>query len=432
MEPTQLHQNVIKGPHTPVTYPRGPYGDLLNLDTFRHGHPTALYKILREAAPIYWHDEPYEWGEGFWAITKYEDVVAISKNPETFSSETGGHQIQYGDPAKVDVRMMAAITGNMIAMDPPLHQVYRKMVTPAFTPKALAMLDANMHHHIDEIINSIGAAPEIDFAKQIAEKLPIYTLADLLGVPIADREKLLSWTNTLVEAADPAFAAKFNTTPEMLSGMVGMEMFTYGQWLFGEKKKCPAHDLMSAVAHAKPEGGDIPQIHLDGFFVLMVIAGNETTRNTISGMMKLLSQNPDQKQLLLHNLELLPAAVDEALRVVAPVIHFRRTATKDTELRGQKIKAGDKIVMWYGAANRDEDIFLDAERFEIQRHNAGRHLSFGVGEHFCLGSQLGKVQIERMYHQLLTRFPKMEMCANAEYIGSNFISGIKSLRVKTG
>jgi cytochrome P450 len=431
MEPSTLLSQVTKGPHTPLAYPRGPFGDLVNFDTFRNGHPVELYKTLRETAPIYWHDEPYAWGEGFWAITKYEDIVSISKNPQLFSSEIGGHQIQYGDPEKVDVRMMAAITGNMIAMDPPGHQVYRKMVTPAFTPKSLSSLDANMYAHIDEILDEIKA-PEIDFAKQIAEKLPILTLADLLGVPKADRYKLLEWTNKLVEAADPAFAASHGMSPEMLSGMVGMEMFAYGQWLFAEKKKCPAHDLMSAVAHAKPEGFDIPQIHLDGFFVLMIIAGNETTRNTISGMMKLLTQNPEQKQILLSNPDLLPGAVDEALRVVTPVIHFRRTATQDTQIRDQKIKAGDKIVMWYGAGNRDEDIFADAEKFDVRRSNAARHLSFGIGEHFCLGSQLGKIQIERMYRALFARFPNMEMIGAPEYIGSNFISGIKSLNVKTG
>ncbi len=431
MEPRDLSTEVIKGPHTPLAFPRGPLGDLLGFDTYRNGHPTDLYKTLRETAPVYWHDEPYAWGEGFWAITKYDDIVSISKNPQLFSSEVGGHQIQYGDPEKVDVRMMAAITGNMIAMDPPGHQVYRKMVTPAFTPKSLASLDDNMHMHIDEILGAIHES-EIDFAKQVAEKLPILTLADLLGVPKADRYKLLEWTNKLVEAADPAFAAQFGTTPEMLSGMVGMEMFAYGQWLFGEKKKCPAHDLMSVVAHAKPEGFEIPQIHLDGFFVLMIIAGNETTRNTISGMMKLLTENPDQKQFLLDTPDHIPGAVDEALRLVTPVIHFRRTATQDCEIRGQKIKAGDKIVMWYGAGNRDEDIFPDAEKFDVRRSNAARHLSFGIGEHFCLGSQLGKIQIERMYRALFNRFPKMEMIGAPDYIGSNFISGIKSLRVRTG
>jgi cytochrome P450 len=423
---------VTKGPSHPPIYPSGLPGDLMNVETFRQGHPADFYRTLHADAPVYWHEEDYAWGSGFWAVTKYDDVVAISKNPELFSSETGGHQIQYGNPEIVDTRLVAAITGNMIAMDPPLHQVYRKMVTPAFTPKALTVLEANMRLRIDAMLDAVGDKPEIDFVKDIAELLPVYTLADLLGVPDADRPKLLEWTNKFIEAADPEWCAAQGMTSEAISGMVGMEMFSYGQWLFQEKKKCPAHDLMSVVAHTKPDGGEIAQMHLDGFFILMIVAGNETTRNTISGLMNLLSKNPDQKKLLLDTPALLPGTVDEALRLVSPVIHFRRTATRDTELRGQKIAAGDKIVMWYGAANRDEDVFPDAGKFDIQRANASRHLSFGIGEHFCLGSLLGKQQIERLYEQVLRRYPDMHAIEDPHYVGSNFISGIKSLRVKTG
>lgn len=428
----ELATQVIKGPSSLPVYTREPFANFSDVETFRHGHPADIYARLHKEAPVYWHDEPYAWGSGFWAITRHDDVVAISKNPELFSSEVGGHQIHYGDPSTVDVAVVAAVTGNMIAMDPPLHQVYRRMVTGAFTPKSLATLETTMRQRIDTILDDISGEAEIDFPTRVAALLPIYTLADLLGVPEADRPKLLKWTDMFVEAADPAFCAKMGMTAEMIQGMVGMEMFSYGQWLFQEKKKCPAHDLMSVVAHAKPEGGEIPQMHLDGFFLLMVVAGNETTRNTISGMMNLLSRNPDQKKMLLANPALLPGAVDEALRLVSPVIHFRRTATRDTELSGQKIAAGDKVVMWYGAANRDAEVFANPNIFDIRRENASRHVSFGIGEHFCIGSLLGKQQIERMYERLLARFPDMQAMEDPHYVGSNFISGIKHLKVKTG
>jgi cytochrome P450 len=426
-----LSTKVTKGSKFAAVYQTDAVPDFSNVETFRQGHPSAMYNRLHAEAPVFWHDEPYDWGSGYWAVTKYDDVVAISKNPELFSSERGGHQIHYGDPATVDVNVVAAITGNMIAMDPPLHQTYRRMVSGAFTPKALGTLEATMRARIDGVLDDISGENEIDFPSRVAALLPIYTLADLLGVPDADRPKLLKWTDMFVEAADPAFCAKMGMSSEAISGMVGMEMFAYGQWLFQEKKKCPAHDLMSVVANAKPEGGDIPQMHLDGFFLLMVVAGNETTRNTISGMMHLLSKNPDQKQKILDNPALLSGAVDEALRLVSPVIHFRRTATRDTELSGQKIAAGDKVVMWYGAANRDADIFPDPLSFDVTRSNASRHVSFGIGEHFCLGSVLGKQQIERMYERLFARFPNMQTLEEPHYVGSNFISGIKHLKVKT-
>jgi cytochrome P450 len=427
-----ISATVLKGSKFPSVYATDAVPDFSHVETFRHGHPSAIYSKLHAEAPVFWHDEPYPWGSGYWAITKYDDVVAISKNPELFSSEIGGHQIHYGDPSTVDVNVVAAITGNMIAMDPPLHQTYRRMVSGAFTPKALGTLEATMRARIDSILDDISGEDEIDFPTRVAALLPIYTLADLLGVPEADRPKLLKWTDMFVETADPAFCANMGMSSEAISGMVGMEMFAYGQWLFQEKRKCPAHDLMSVVAHARPEGGDIPQIHLDGFFLLMVVAGNETTRNTISGMMHLLSKNPDQKKKILDNPALLPGAVDEALRLVSPVIHFRRTATRDTQLRDQKIAAGDKVVMWYGAANRDADIFPDPLAFDITRSNASRHVSFGIGEHFCLGSVLGKQQIERMYERIFARFPNMQTVEEPHYVGSNFISGIKHLRVTTG
>jgi cytochrome P450 len=418
-------------PGVPLAYPVRLPIDFLNLETFRHGHPVWAYEQLRSQAPVYWHEEGYPWGTGFWCVTKYDDVVAISKNPELFSSQLGGHQIDYGDPAKMDPAIKAAITGNMISMDPPLHQVYRKMATPAFTPKALKAMEASIHARVASILDAIAPKGEADFVTEASELLPIYTLADLLGVPEADRPKLLDWTNKLIAAYDPAspYLRDTGLDPETLTNITGMEMFGYGQALFAKKRRCPGHDLMSVMATATAGGTDIPSMHLDGFFMLLVIAGNETTRNTMSGLMHLLSQNPEQYALLRSDRSLLSNAVDEALRLVSPVIHFRRTASADTEIRGQRILKGQKVVMWYGAANRDPDIFPDPERFDIRRPNASRHLAFGIGEHFCLGSVLGKMQIEAMFSAILDRFPDMVAPAAPRYVGSNFISGIPSLPV---
>jgi cytochrome P450 len=422
---------VLKGPCTPPVYPTG-LGDLCDIETFRHGHPAALYAQIHETAPVYWNDEPWAWGEGFWAVTRYDDVAAISKNPLLFSSEVGGHQITYGDPRKADPNLVKAVVGNMIAMDPPQHQVYRRMVTPAFGPKPLAALNESIKARVTSILDAIATKGEAEFVTEVAELLPIYTLADLLGVPDPDRPKMLEWTNKLIAAQDPTSDyRKEIDDPDLLSAAVAMEMFGYGQWLFQKKKAEPANDLTSWVAHATPDDGKpIAQHQLDGFFILMVIAGNETTRNTMSGLLTLLSRNEEQRALLLSDLAgLLPNAVNEALRLVSPVIHFRRTATADTQIQNQPIKAGEKVVMWYGAANRDARVFADPERFDIRRANADKHLAFGIGEHFCLGSRLGLMQIEAMFSALLTRFPDMRMTAEPDYVGSNFISGIRKLPV---
>jgi cytochrome P450 len=421
---------VPKGPKSSPVYPQRLGFSFQHLETFRHGHPADIYAQLQREAPVYWHEEAEEWEPGFWVITKYEDVAAISKNPLLFSSQVGGHQITYGDPSKMDPAIKAAITGNMIGMDPPLHNIYRRMVSGAFTPKALKALQPNIDRRIEMLLDAIDHDGEVNFAETVAEQLPIFTLCDLLGVPEADRGKLIDWTNKLTAAYDPDSAQRYGMDPETLTNVTGMELFQYGAWLFAEKKACPAHDLMSIVANATPESGEIPQMHLDGFFMLMVIAGNETTRNTISGMIPLLDQFPAQRAALFADASLVPAAVDEALRLVSPVIHFRRTATADTEIRGQTITAGEKVVIWYGAANRDPDIFAEPQAFDIRRSNAAKHLSFGIGEHFCLGSVLGKMQIESLYTRLIARFPKLRMTAPPHYVGSNFISGIDRLMVR--
>ena len=421
---------VEKGPKSPPVFAVGNIGDLADMENYRHGHPAELYARLRREAPVYWNDEIWDWEPGFWAMTRYDDVVAVSKNPTVFSSEVGGHQITYGDPRRIDPKFTAAVLGNMIAMDPPLHQTYRKMAAPAFTPKALKKLDANLRRRIDGIVDAIAPKGEAEFVTQVSELVPIYTLADLLGVPEADRPKLIDWTNKLIAAYDPTSPYLEGTDPETLTNETGMALFQYGAWLFAQRKAEPRDDLMSVMAHAEPDGDPIPLQYLNGFFLLMVIAGNETTRNTIAGMQLLLSRNPGERAKLLCDRALLPNAVQEALRLVAPVIHFRRTATTDTEIRGQKIAAGEKVVMWYGAANRDEDVFDDPERFDIARPNADKHLAFGIGEHFCLGSRLGLMQIEAVYQALLARLPDMEVAGEPEYVGSNFISGIRRLPVR--
>ena len=405
-------------------YDIGQICELDKWETFINGQPFDLFKRLREEAPIYWHEESLEFEPGFWALTKHEDIVKVSKDPLTFSSAVGGHLMTMGDPEVVDPSAVAAIIGNMIGMDPPDHQIYRKMVAPSFTPKAIRSLEGDMRKKIKELLENVEGKGEFNFVTEISEQLPLWVLCEMMGIPEIDRPKIRDLVNNLTDASiqqDPnnAFQIWVNY----------MELFKMGRDMIEERRKNPTDDLMSVVANTKIEGGELPPELLDGFFLLMVIAGNETTRNTLTGGLMALTENPEEREKLLKDPSLIANATDEMLRWVTSVIYFRRTATKDTNIRGQDISAGDKVVMWYGSANRDEEIFPDGHLFRVERENARKHLAFGAGEHLCLGNRLGHMQIRILFEELLERFPNIHSTADPTRIPSNFLAGISELKV---
>lgn len=411
-----------------MTKPIYDIGQICELDkweTFINGQPFDIFKRLREEAPIYWHEESLDFEPGFWALTKHEDIVRVSKDPMTFSSAVGGHLMTMGDPEVVDPSAVAAIIGNMIGMDPPDHQIYRKMVAPSFTPKAIRTLEGDMRLKIRELLENVEGKGEFNFVTEISEQLPLWVLCEMMGIPESERPKIRDLVNNLTDASiqqDPnnAFQIWVNY----------MELFKMGRDMIEERRKSPTDDLMSVVANTKIEGGELPPELLDGFFLLMVIAGNETTRNTLTGGLMALSDNPEEREKLLKDPSLISNATDEMLRWVTSVIYFRRTATKDTNIRGQDIKAGDKVVMWYGSANRDEDIFEDGHLFRVDRENAKKHLAFGAGEHLCLGNRLGHMQIRILFEELLDRFPNIHSTSDPVRIPSNFLAGISELKVR--
>ncbi|URQ66404.1 cytochrome P450 [SAR86 cluster bacterium] len=411
-----------------MTRPIYDIGQICELDkweTFINGQPFDIFKRLREEAPIYWHEESLDFEPGFWALTKHEDIVRVSKDPMTFSSAVGGHLMTMGDPEVVDPSAVAAIIGNMIGMDPPDHQIYRKMVAPSFTPKAIRTLEGDMRLKIRELLENVEGKGEFNFVTEISEQLPLWVLCEMMGIPESERPKIRDLVNNLTDASiqqDPnnAFQIWVNY----------MELFKMGRDMIEERRKSPTDDLMSVVANTKIEGGELPPELLDGFFLLMVIAGNETTRNTLTGGLMALSDNPEEREKLLKDPSLISNATDEMLRWVTSVIYFRRTATKDTNIRGQDIKAGDKVVMWYGSANRDEDIFEDGHLFRVDRENAKKHLAFGAGEHLCLGNRLGHMQIRILFEELLDRFPNIHSTSDPVRIPSNFLAGISELKVR--
>ena len=373
-------------------YDIGQICELDKWETFINGQPFDLFKRLRKEAPIYWHEESLDFEPGFWALTKHEDIVRVSKDPLTFSSAVGGHLMSMGDPEVVDPAAVAAIVGNMIGMDPPDHQIYRKMVAPSFTPKAIKALEVDMRAKIRELLENVEDKGEFNFVTEISEQLPLWVLCEMMGIPESERPKIRDLVNNLTDASiqqDP------NNSFQIWVNY--MELFKMGRDMIEERRRNPTDDLMSVVANTKVEGGELPPELLDGFFLLMVIAGNETTRNTLTGGLMALTENPEEREKLLKHPSLISNATDEMLRWVTSVIYFRRTATKDTNIRGQDIKAGDKVVMWYGSANRDEDVFTAGDLFKVDRVNAKKHLAFGAGEHLCLGNRLGHMQIRILF-----------------------------------
>jgi cytochrome P450 len=402
-------------------------GQICELDkweTFINGQPFELFERLRREAPVYWHEESLEFEPGFWALTKHEDIITVSKDPQTFSSAVGGHLMTMGDPEVVDPSAVAAIVGNMIGMDPPDHQIYRKMVAPSFTPKAIRSLEDDMRLKIRELLDNVSDKGEFNFVTEISEQLPLWVLCEMMGIEESERPRIRDLVNNLTDAS-------INADPDksMQVWFNYMELFKMGRDMIEERRKNPTDDLMSVVANTKVEGGELPPELLDGFFLLMVIAGNETTRNTITGGLMALTENPEEREKLLKDPSLISNATDEMLRWVTSVIYFRRTATKDTQIRGQDIKKGDKVVMWYGSANRDEDIFENGHLFQVDRQNAKKHLAFGAGEHLCLGNRLGHMQIRILFEEMLERYPNIHSTSEPVRVPSNFLAGISELKV---
>ena len=402
-------------------------GQICELDkweTFINGQPFELFERLRREAPVYWHEESLEFEPGFWALTKHEDIITVSKDPKTFSSAVGGHLMTMGDPEVVDPSAVAAIVGNMIGMDPPDHQIYRKMVAPSFTPKAIRSLEVDMRIKIRELLDNVSDKGEFNFVTEISEQLPLWVLCEMMGIEESERPRIRDLVNNLTDAS-------INADPDksMQVWFNYMELFKMGRDMIEERRKNPTDDLMSVVANTKVEGGELPPELLDGFFLLMVIAGNETTRNTITGGLMALTENPEEREKLLKDPSLISNATDEMLRWVTSVIYFRRTATKDTQIRGQDIKKGDKVVMWYGSANRDEDIFENGHLFQVDRQNAKKHLAFGAGEHLCLGNRLGHMQIRILFEEMLERYPNIHSTSEPVRVPSNFLAGISELKV---
>ena len=391
--------------------------DLSDSRSYVAGVPHAWLAHLRRQDPVHWQDEPG--GPGFWAVTRYEDCVTVNRDYERFSSAAQGTM-----PFEMGADEIAQQSLMMLNMDPPLHTRYRRLVNKGFTPRMVRDLEESIHRATDAIIDEVIERGHADFVTEISAELPLQVIAELLGVPQEDRHRMFEWSNRMVGNEDPEYQGQ-----QELALTSAMELYAYASELFAKKRIDPHADLMSALTTVEIEGERLSDMELELFFLLLTVAGNETTRNLMSGGMHAFFQHPEQWQRLLADRSLLPTAVDEMLRFVTPVMNFRRTAMVDTELSGTKIAAGDKVVFFHASANRDEDIFTDPDTFDIGR-DPNPHIAFGGGgPHFCLGTNLARMEIRVMYEHLLDRMPDIRQDGDVQRLQSQFINGVKHIPV---
>ena len=391
--------------------------DLSDSRSYVPGVPHAWLAYLRRHDPVHWQDE--DGGPGFWAVTRYEDCVTVNRDYERFSSAVRGTM-----PFEMPDEDVAQQGLMMLNMDPPLHTRYRRLVNKGFTPRMVRDLEANIHRVTDVIIDQVIERGEADFVTDLSAELPLQVIAELLGVPQDDRHRMFEWSNRMVGNEDPEYQTQ---AEEAL--VAAMELYAYAAELFAIKRIDPHADLMSVLTTVEVEGEQLSEMELELFFLLLTVAGNETTRNLMSGAMDTFFQHPHQWQRLLDDRSLLPRAVDEMLRFVSPVMNFRRTAMCDVTLSGTEIKAGDKVVFFHASANRDEDVFAEADTFDIGR-DPNPHIAFGGGgPHFCLGANLARMEIRVMFEHLLDRMPDIRRRGDLQRLQSQFINGVKHLPV---
>ena len=388
------------------------------------------FVTLRRDRPISFHEElevPFLGkGPGFWALTKHEDILEVSRTPEVFSSARGGVTIIDQPPE------FSEFFGSMIVMDDPRHARLRRIVSRAFTPGMLRRVEADVERAADEIIDRVAEMERCDFVTEIAAALPLKIICDMMGIPASEYRFVFDRTNIILGAGDPEYVADMaDILPATLQA--GQELVSMVEDLVRVRKERPTQDLTSALVHAEVDGERLTSQEIGSFFVLLVAAGNETTRNAISHGMKALCDYPEQRALWMRDFSsTAPSAVEEIVRWASPLIHFRRTATRDTEVSGQQIRAGEKVVMFYSSANRDEAVFADPYRFDVRR-DPNDHVGYGgPGPHFCLGAHLARREIGVMFRELFRRLPNLEITGDPAYLLSFFINGIKHLPCEIG
>ena len=391
--------------------------DLLDLAHVEAGGPPyELFARLRRESPVHRHAE--QGGPGFWAVTRYDDVVEVSRDSATWSSYAGGTMIADATPEQLFV-----VRQMMLNMDPPQHTKLRALINKGFTPRMVTHLHGRIGELARAIVDRVAPQGACDFVTEVAGELPSYVIAELMGIPLDDGRELYRLTERMHTA---------DRSPEgIASGTQAIfEMLSYANGIRAAKRERPANDIASTLLAAEVDGEKLTDLEFDMFFLLLINAGGDTTRNLVAGGMLELLRRPDVLRSLRDEPRLLPGAIEEMLRFCSPVVHFRRTATRDVVLGGQPIAAGEKVVVFYASANRDETVFSDPDTFDIGR-SPNEHVAFGGGGvHFCLGANLARVEIRAMFTEVLSRLHDMELAGPVERLRSNFINGPRHMPVR--
>jgi cytochrome P450 len=384
----------------------------------------STFATLRREAPIKFFPEiplqNFPVGPGYWALTKHDDIWHVSRNPDLFCSGRGTNI----PDLTVELN---EFFGSMISMDDPKHVRLRTIVSKGFTPKEIGRVEEYVRTKARTIVDRVieeHSGKEFDFVDAIAAPFPLQIICEMMGIPAADEQQIFNWTNVILGAGDPEFGGSLEALMGAAIGMYG-----YAQALGEERLKNPTDDLSSIMMHAEVDGERLTSQEFGSFFILLAVAGNETTRNAISQGMRALTQYPDQRDIWFNDFDgTTKTAVDEIVRWATPVIHFRRTATEDVVINGTKVAAGDKVVLWYNSANRDETVWDNPYEFDVRRPLQPQQAGFGAGgPHFCLGANLARREIAVMFDEIRRRLPNMRITGEPDYLQSNFINGIKRL-----
>ena len=442
-EPINLYPSVSEdilfdsGAQDPVfeeIYPRLKGFQLGSTNSWTKGQPFDYYKRMREEGPVMWSTtrKPQS---GFWSVSRYDDIKHVELHPEIFSSQRGSMHMSVvkNETGKAE-RLMYAAHNSLINLDADIHRDLRTQQAAFFFPKYIETLKERVGKKIDDLLDNMERqGPVVDFAKLFSTELPMFTLCEMLGVDEEDRPNIIRWMHYLELApqflthpfrmfmAEPMFPFRFE---QMLH-----DMFSYGERVMADRIKNPREDLLTTIANATLSGKPMSQDYLDGSWLLIIFAGNDTTRNSLSGAIRLLTEFPDQREMVINDRSLVDRMSQEALRMVSPVMHMRRTATEDTEVAGQRIAKDEKVIMWYGAANRDPSVFPNPDVMDLTRENVTKHVAFGHGVHRCLGNRVAQLQLQMAYEKILDRFPSIHWTGKQKIEPIILVHAISSLKV---
>lgn len=398
--------------------------DISDARLFLRGHPHEAYDFLRQSEPVHRVDDPLG-GEPYWLLTRHADCRAVSLDTGNWTSTRGARVLEAGRAAMLEPDVIDAVRRNMLAVDPPEHVEYRRPLVGLFTSRRLSIIEESITQAVEALLDSFAGRDEIEIVSEFAGILPIKSLCRLLDIPEEDETAIFDWTNVMVGASDPEYGASKERTSQ-----IHREVFAYGRKLIDQRRGKGGEDVLSVVADMEIGGEPFTGPELDGMIALLLAAGNETTRNSLTGGLLALARFPEERRKLASDSSLVNGAVEELLRFVTPVIQMMRTATCDVELGGVTIPEGERVVMLYGSANRDPAVFEEPHMLRVDRANAREHIAFGIGTHHCLGAHMARMQMRIAIEAFLRRYPDFAQVGEPEYLQSNFVCSVKRAKLR--